>query len=141
MRNGLVLMLLFVVSGCGMEDKSIKRDKKLKLDSSVKTSIIIEDTAIENKIMDSLFKLPKIQKLIRYYDSLNVKKSGVSMMIIKRPISDTDYYVVQVGRDTKERFIGMYNFFVYKKGFEIKYSDPQTGEVIPVADWSKTKGL
>ncbi len=97
------------------------------------------DSSAEAKVIDIIFKLPKVHQLQHYYDSLKTSEGKLSVMIRKRPASDSDFYIVQVGRDTKDRFIGAFNFKVYKNGGRVYFIDPESGNEIPIEEWNKTK--
>lgn len=94
-----------------------------------------KDTTIEDKILDKVYKLPEVREKELFIDSMTNHKSGISLIIYKKPTPKESYYWVQAGYDNKIRFEPYLNFYVFKKNLEIKYYDPSNGHVLTLDEW------
>lgn len=101
---------------------------------------VVEDTILENKILNKIFNLPEVQAKQKFIDSLTNHKSGVSVIIFKTPTQDSPYYWIQVGYNNSFRFDPYYNFYVYpQKGLEIKFLNTMNDSVISLKEWREDK--
>jgi len=97
------------------------------------------DSAFEDKVVKTVMKYKKIQALNHFIDSVSRHRHGVSMMFTGRPHDNINYYYLEVGYDTEDRFITTYSFYIYKKGFIIKSIDPRSMKQISIDKWGKLK--
>jgi len=139
-----LLLITFIILGCNSATKKpaparLNPARLNRVDSSFNKPVAETpvDTLFENRIFDSIFKIPQIKKSHDYIDSFTHHKRGIAMMVVQRPVSDSDYYIVQVGFNGDERFVTYYNFHIYRKGFKIEYLDPVTDSTINVNRWKE----
>jgi hypothetical protein len=105
----------------------------IQQDSSSHIVYNFTDTAMYNRITDTLLQLPFVKTSNHYIDSLTGHKKGISF------ITDTlqNEITVMAGYDGAERFETYYNFSIDRKTFEIKVMDAASGEYLTIADYIK----
>jgi hypothetical protein len=152
-KKDLVLFfsLLFVIEACSPKGQNNIRNRADSTKKSIyhkfsnsrlKDTTIgsVEDTILENKILNKIFNLPEVQAKQKFIDSLTNHKSGVSAIIFKTPTQDSPYYWVQVGYNNSFRFEPYYNFYVYpQKGLEIKFLNTLNDSTMSLKEWRENK--
>jgi hypothetical protein len=91
------------------------------------------DTVLEQKITDTLMKLPFIEKSNSYIDSFSNHQHGIAFM------SDTagNKISVMAGYNGQERFETYYRFSIDPKTFEIRILDDLSGDFISIDEYIK----
>ena len=130
-----ILTYLLVAIACNGQSNP-KTNKVQKKSSSyiANPNRITSNSITEEKIYDSLFKLPEVQTLQRRIDSMTNHKHGVSFML--DTILD-NVYVINTGYNGELRFENDFTFYVSSKTFEIKIYDFNSDSVISLSNFRK----
>lgn len=96
-------------------------------------------SAIENKIIDTIMKLPEVEKREQYVRKQTNGKRHLQFSILDKPTKEKPYYWVTVMEDNGVTYYTHFNFFVYPKTFLIKYLDNVNGKVVDLKTWRKSK--
>jgi hypothetical protein len=143
MRINNLLMLLFVlIISCTSENKK-KLNQEIPLRDTSKimdnAGINTNDTIIENRALDSVFKVAEVQKLSNFIDSLSNHTRGVAMITRQKPEGQRNYYWIQVGDNNGLSFQPTYNFYVYPDNFEIKFLNTMKDDsLMTLTEWRKS---
>lgn len=100
-------------------------------------------TAIEDKILDTIFKLPECRERAAYIEKQTKGKRHLSIIIYERPSKGNIYYWVKAWEDNGMSYATHFNFYVYPKPFGIKYYDTVNDKAISLTEWrqqTKQKG-
>jgi len=134
----MLFCLLFIFYGCSNKTENNNDIQPPKNDS---VKIVKQDTSsgnLEGKIMSAVMRLPEVEKINTYIDSISDHKKGVAG-IMEEPINGETDYGVRVGYNGDDRF-EVYNFFyVDPKTLSVKILDMATDSVIPIEEWRKMK--
>ncbi len=139
MKQWLVL-LLFACWSCNDQPANTTSPagndtaaKKTKKDTVPVDASTAPKKGLEDRITDSLMKLPFVQEANRHLDSVTKHKHGISFMF------DTlDNQVdVKAGYNGTDRFETYFNFTVDPKTFVIKVMDVVSGDYMTVEDFAK----
>ena len=139
MKYFLLISLIVVFATCNNAEKNNNtpgNDSSAPVAKKVITSRFIyrfADTVLEEKITDTLMKLPFIEKSNNYIDSFSNHAHGIAFM------SDTAGHEISVmaGYNGPERFETYYNFSIDPKTFEIKILEPLSGDFISISEYIK----
>ena len=131
--------MIVVFASCnnaGKNNDTPANDSSAPVGKKVITSRFIyrfADTVLEEKITDTLMKLPFIEKSNNYIDSFSNHTHGIAFM------SDTAGHEISVmaGYNGPERFETYYNFCIDPKTFEIKILEPLSGDFISISEYIK----
>lgn len=136
-RFVLIAAILFICA-CNNQDgpQEAPADTSIaatKQDSSSGFVYNFTDSALHDKITDTLMQLPFVKESNRYIDSISNHKKAIAF------ITDTTGTAISVmaGYNGVERFETYYHFTIDPKNFEIKIMDIASGDFIPVADYLK----
>ena len=139
MKYFLLISFLLFFAACnnaGKNNDTPANDSSAPVAKKVITSRFIyrfADTVLEEKITDTLMKLPFIEKSNNYIDSFSNHTHGIAFM------SDTAGHEISVmaGYNGPERFETYYNFSIDPKTFEIKILEPLSGDFISISEYIK----
>jgi hypothetical protein len=144
MKNLFLIILLIFFAACNNASRTddMKTTDSLVIkeqaDSSVKYIHAFADTALENKITETLLKLPFVIKSNNYIESLSNHKHGIAFMLDDPGPGQTDISV-QAGYNGDQRFETYYRFEVNPKTLEVKVIDPVTDKRLTVKEYLKTQ--
>ena len=130
---GLITVSIIVtgLSNNGLNLEGYKSD--LRISDSI--PVIKKSQKTEDRIIAKIFTLQEVKIENKYIDSLSGHKSGISIMIIKRPDAKCKYFWVQAGLNNNVRYEPYYNFYVYKSHLEVKFFDPMSNEILSLEQW------
>jgi hypothetical protein len=127
------LVIVFVAcNNAGNKNDTPDGDSSKKVISS-RFIYRFADTILEQRITDTLMKLPFVEKSNSYIDSFSHHQHGIAFM------SDTasNKISVMAGYNGPERFETYYRFSIDPKSFEIKILDDSNGEFISIDEYKK----
>jgi hypothetical protein len=141
----IIVKYIFFISSiimflsCNNEGKNEKppvNDSPVVTSNPVTSSRFIyrfADSVLEERITDTLMKLPFVLKSNTYIDSFSNHQYGIAFM----PDTTGGAISVAAGYNGPERFETYYNFSIDRKTFEIKILDPVSGDYISIEDYIK----
>ncbi len=88
--------------------------------------VIIPDNGRRDKIFELVGSLPEVK---------NCRSCGVSVFKEPKRMNSSNYWMRVVDKDN----ITLFDFYVDTLTFEIKFLDPQTGNVLTLSEWRKHK--
>lgn len=92
-------------------------------------------TVIEEKILDSIFKLQECKERAAYIKHQTKGKQHLAIAIYERPSKEIPYYWVKAWEDNGMNYVTHFNFYVYVKPFKIKYYDTLNDKSISLDEW------
>jgi hypothetical protein len=93
--------------------------------------------ASENAAIGKVLSLQEVQRENAFIDSLSGHKHGISILVLKRPINQKGFFLVQADYNGELRFEPYYNFYVYPPHMSIKVLDAMTDSLYSLTDWRK----
>ena len=98
----------------------------------------IKEDSDDKKIYDLILALPEVKERANHIEYVTNAAGHLRVEIAERPDeTDGKYYWVQAGMINEFRFEPQFNFFVYKKNYEIKYYDTVKDTIISLDEWRK----
>jgi hypothetical protein len=100
-------------------------------------------TAIEEKILDTIFRLPECRERAAYIEKQTKGKRHLGIVIYERPSRENPYYWVKAREDNGMAYATHFNFYVYPKPFSIRYYDTVLDKATSLKEWrqqTKLKG-
>jgi hypothetical protein len=125
-----IISLVLVLLSCNNAGNNNDDTKKV---TSSRFIYRFADTVLEQKITDTLMKLPFIEKSNSYIDSFSNHQHGIAFM------SDTagNKISVMAGYNGPERFETYYHFNIDPNTFEIRILDDLSGDFISIDEYIK----
>jgi len=96
--------------------------------------------SLEDRIIDTIFKLPEVQRRITYVEKQTHNKRHIQIGILSKPNKKEPFYIVQVMEDNGMTMYTHFNFYVYlKNDFLIKYLDTMHDDaLLTLKQWRKS---
>lgn len=142
MKIFLSMLLLCCLVACNSSsDKSVTTNDSLsvlKKDSVLQYIHTVSDTTLENRIIDTLMRLPFVKRSDAYIDSFSHHKHGMSFMVDSLGKGDQEVFV-RAGYNGEERFETYYQFYVVPNTLEIKVYDVINDSKMTVKEYMKIK--
>ena len=126
-----------------VDTTKIDTNKKIIIDST--TSIKNADNStfsesVEDKIIDTIFKLKEVIKWSKYLEKQTIGKRHAKLWFADKPkLSDKKYYWVKVGEDNRTNYVSEFNFYVYPDSMRIMYYDTPNDIELTLDEWRKTQ--
>jgi hypothetical protein len=146
------IILLAILTSCKSEPRKVvatHNEKDTVDQKSVKsssTSVDLhdpfqtgKDTIRLNKAMDKIFKFPEVQDINNQIDRNSHGKHGVSFMVTDNFDGDTSYYLFEVGDNSHDRYMNIYDFLLEKKTGQIKAYDQLSDSIMTLKEWRKAR--
>lgn len=105
--------------------------------SAVKEPASANISKIEEKILDTIFKLSEVRERANYVEKQTKGKRRLTAVIYESASQDVSYYWVKVWEDNGINYVTHFNFYVYPETFEIKYYDAVTDKAISLPEWRR----
>jgi len=96
-------------------------------------------TAFEQKIIDTIYRLPEVKKRADYVKTHTNGTRQLKYTIWTTPAKSAPYYWIKVMEDNGGSYYTHFNFYLYPASFLIKYLDPGNGNAIRLEQWRKMK--
>jgi len=155
-KISVLTFLLFILFACNQTSKQPDNIKKVdiaKIDTS--KTVIINSTAstkkadssinnedIEDKIIDTIFKLTEVKERAKYIDEQTKGKRHLKIWVADTPnLPDQKYYWIKAGEDNGTNLVTHFNFYVYPDSMRIMYYDAQSDSVLTLNKWRKINGM
>ena len=135
MRFLLCLIIFFLGKISEGQNLHTKNDKVTKNATTHKAYTLI-DTALENKILDTLMKIGIIKRNNSYIDSVTNHKHGIAFIIDKINKGDTDI-LIQAGFNGTDRFEIHYQIYINPRTMDIKFYDPVDDKKLSIKEYEK----
>ncbi len=153
MKKLFIVFSVSVLISCSQKKENIatihdtlllaKQSERLMIferDPLAKDTFVLMHQSIKNaqlnRIFDSLIRIPELKKEAFYIDSMSNSKIQLNAWVYETPEeSSSPYYWVKVGAEKSGKFIDVYNFLVNKDSYEVKYYNPNQGEMMTLDDW------
>ncbi len=116
------LMLLVSLLSRGQSTKAVITNPK-------------NSVAIEEKILDTIIKLPECKQRADYIIKQTRGKRHLGIVIYERPSKGSPYYWVKAWEDNGMSYATHFNFYVYPKPFSIKYYDTVNDKALSLNEW------
>ena len=129
------------------------RPAHLKTSHSIKASIedstastknadsLIGNDGVEDKIIDTIFKLTEVKERGRYIRTQTKDNTHLKVWIEDMPdLRGHKYYWIKVGEDNGISLVTHFNFFVYPDSMRIMYYDTRNDREMTLAKWRKVNG-
>jgi hypothetical protein len=94
-----------------------------------------QNKTIENKIIDTIFKLKEVKERARYVEKESKGKRHLGIAIYTAPSKHEPYYWVKAWEDNGSSYVTHFNFYVYPKTFTIKFLDTVKDTAISLKQW------
>lgn len=138
--------LLFILIGCNQTSKHSDKIKSVATNKTVVTSTKTKDTSsifnenIEDKIVDTIFKLPEIKERAKYIEVQTKGKRHLKVWVADTPnFPDQKYYWIKAGEDNGTNLVTHFNFYVYPDSMRIMCYDTQSDSELTLDEWRKIK--
>jgi len=93
---------------------------------------------VEEKIIDSIFKLPEIIKRAKYIEQETKGKRHLKVWVSDIPhLPDQKYYWVKAGEDNGSSLVTHFSFYVYADSMRIMYYDINDDKELTLSEWRK----
>ena len=96
-----------------------------------------QNSVIEDKIIDTIFKLKEVKQRASYMKKVTNDKRHLSIVINGEPTKEQPYYWIKVWEDNGSSYVTHFNFIVYPNPFEIKYFDAVNDTEISLKEWRR----
>lgn len=140
----LLLSTLFACNQTSNQsDHSKKMDTTVNTNASPTLSTKQKDSAVNNdgieeKIIDTIFKLTEVKERAKYIDQQTKGKRHLKVWIEDTPkLPDQKYFWIKVGEDNGTNLVTHFNFYVYPDSMRIMYYDIQADSAITLGKWRK----
>ena len=98
-----------------------------------------KQTALENKILDTILSLPEVRQEEKMIEQLSKNSRHLSDVIYQRPGKDFNYYWVKVWEDNGGAYATHFNFYVHPNTLEIKFYDAINDKLLDLKTWRKLR--
>ncbi|HTM65775.1 MAG TPA: hypothetical protein VL093_05625 [Flavipsychrobacter sp.] len=150
----LVLIFLFyALLACNPSRKpsdNLKKADTTKGDLSQPQSVVSTKIAtsstnkegVEEKIFDTIFKLPEVEERARYIEKQTKGTRNLKIWIADTPtLPDRRYYWIKVGEDNGTNLVTHFNFHVYPDSMRIIYFDIESDSELTLDKWRKISDM
>ncbi len=96
-----------------------------------------QNNSIENRIIDTILKLKEVKERAEYVEKVTNGKRHLGICIYKNPSKDQPYYWVKAWEDNGSNYVTHFNFYVYRRPFQIKFLDTVEDTVISLKEWRR----
>ena len=96
-----------------------------------------ESNALEEKIVDTIAKLPECRKRAAYIEKQTNGQRQLRYVIYEEASKEKPYYWVKAWEDNGITYVTHFNFYVYQKPFRIQFYDTVNDKVISLKEWRK----
>jgi hypothetical protein len=150
-RNSTLTLLLCTLFACNQTSK--QSDNSKKIDTIVNSNILatlptkqkdstVNNNDIEEKIIDTIFKLTEVKERAKYIDQQTKGKRHLKVWVEDTPkLPDQKYFWIKVGEDNGTNLVTHFNFYVYPGSMRIMYYDIQADSAITLDNWRKLNGM
>ena len=137
MRALLFFMVTFLIScqHSARENILLKNDKVIP-DTSLNEIHTFYDTALQNKIFDTLIKLTIIKESNNYIDSFSKHKHGIAFLMDTVTNAPNEVFI-QAGYNGELRFETYYQIYVNSKSMDIKFYDPANDKKLSIKEFER----
>lgn len=100
-------------------------------------------STIEEKILNTIFKLPECKDRAAYIEKQTNGKRQLVIAVYGQPSKGNPYYWVKAWEDNGTSYATLFNFYVCPNPFSIKYYDTVNDKVMSLSEWrqqTKQKG-
>jgi hypothetical protein len=106
--------------------------------STIKADSSIDNDDVENKIIDTIFKLTEVKERAKYIEEQTKGKRHLKIWVADSPhLPDQKYYWIKVGEDNGTNLVAHFNFYVYPDSMRIMYYDAQSDSELTLNQWRK----
>lgn len=142
----LFLSMFFILQACNdnkeNSDETGKAGTLKDSSQSSDNSLLPTDSAKlqeeENRIVDTIFKLPEVQEMQKSIDKQTAGKRSLKIFITDTPTTANNYHWVKVAEDNGSNLVTHFNFFVYPNIERIMYFDVVADKEMTLEEWRKT---
>ena len=94
-----------------------------------------KSSVIEEKIIDTIFKLKEFRQRAAYVEKQTKGKRHLEIVIYRRPSKDIPYYWIKAREYNGMSYATHFNFYVYPKPFTIRFYDSVRDTGISLKEW------
>jgi hypothetical protein len=134
MKKIIISLITLCLFACGTKGKNT--NNKLQYNINERSIAMNNDSIVEiDTVLKIISELPEVIKLEQRYNIDGNK----SIVLVECPNSNFNYFWVQVGVSTENRFEPIYNFYLTPKNHLIYFYDTENDTIITLADWQKLR--
>ncbi len=150
-KLSLLTFFLFTLVAC---NQTTKQSDNVKTVDTTKTLVItpnisttkagssINNEDIEEKIIDTIFKLTEVKKRAKYIEEQTKGKRHLKIWIADTPnLPDQKYYWIKASEDNGANLVTHFNFYVYPNSMRIMYYDAQSDRELTLNKWREINGM
>lgn len=93
----------------------------------------------EQKILDTIFKLPECEARAAYIEKQTKGKRHLGIVIYQRPSGHHPYYWVKAWEYNGMNYATHFNFYIYPNPFSIKFLDIAKDKAISLKEWRQQR--
>jgi len=142
--------LIFALLGCNQTSKQSDNLKKIdttktaisnSTTSTKKADNSISNDDVEEKIIDTIFKLTEVKERAKYIEKQTKGKRHLRVWVADTPnLPDQKYYWIKVGEDNGTSLVTHFDFYVYPDSMRIMYYDTPSDSELTLNKWRKING-
>lgn len=151
-KLSVLTFLLFVLFACNQTSKqsdNVKTTDSTKVDttksviinsiiSTKKVDSLISNEDVEDKIIDTIFKLKDVKERAKYIEEQTKGKRHLKIWVADLPnLPNQKYYWIKAGEDNGTNLVTHFNFYVYLDSMRIMYYDTQSDCELTLSKWRK----
>ncbi len=134
-----LIYLIVITAACGNINSNEKGLEKPSFNKYFISDAKQDSTKDDSMVYANISQLKEVKEKSRFVQKLSDNMHGISIIIQARPSASLPYFWVQVGYINEKRLEVYYNFYVFKKNWEIKYLDVLTNKTLSLEEWRKSE--
>ena len=146
-----LLLVLFACNQTSKQSDNVKTTDSTKVDtaktviaksavSTKKADRSISNEEVENKIIDTIFKLTEVKERAKYIEEQTKGRRHLKIWVADTPnLSDQKYYWIKAGEDNGTNLVTHFNFYVYPDSMRIMYLNTLDDKELTLEEWRKTR--
>jgi hypothetical protein len=109
--------------------------------SNTLTDSLINKNNIEEKLIDTISKLPEVKERAKYIEQQTQGKRHLIVWVEDTlVVPDRNYYWIKAGEDNGAMLVTHFDFYVYPDSMRIMYYDTVADSVLTLDEWRKVNG-
>jgi hypothetical protein len=150
-KYSILTLLLCALFACNQTSNQSDNSKKidtivnantLKILPAKQKDSTVNNNDIEEKIIDTIFKLTEVTEREKYIEKQTKGKRHLKVWIENTPnLPDQRYYWIKAGEDNGASLVTHFNFYVYPDSIRIMYYDITNDIEMTLDKWRKINGM
>ena len=150
-KFSVLILLLSIFLACNQTSKQSDNFKKIDISKNITTTStssamqadsVTNDSTLEQKIVDTILKLPEVKERAKYIEQQTKGNRHLSIWIEDTPhLPNQNYYWIKAGEDNGTNLVTHFNFYVYSGSMNIVYYDTVSDSTFTLDSWRKMKNM